>query len=348
MELFILSVECFVQNKIMADHAEEQEMEAEAMAAIFDSHFEVLGAGQWNVTIYPESGADLSELNAVNHVGCKLLVTLPPTYPDLALPELDIEIVKGLAEEQRQDLKALAEEEAAANSGAPSLFAVTERLREWLLENNVKGLDDVSMHAQMMRKKQQEEKAQVRSFPTAEYAFVHWVEKSSGIGWLYRPTCYLRYVYRRTYQKCTFSETCYGEIAICFPVSCQVSPSLVSSARLYSVCVWSRSHSLYHLMLAPPSRQCFITGELCERYNNHATFGSKLDKYKEVVVLVLRQRFKCISIVLFLGVWDMVISGAHTQPPLMYTTRFHFNTHSREHACSTRHNRHLKHKRRPT
>jgi hypothetical protein len=144
----------------MTDHAEEQEMESEAMAAIFDTHFEILGPSQWGVIIYPESG-DPSELDALNHVGCKLLITLPATYPE-DLPDLDIEIVKGLAEEQRQELKTLADEEALANQGVPSMFAVTERLREWLLENNVKGLDDVSMHAQMMRKEQQQERAQVR------------------------------------------------------------------------------------------------------------------------------------------------------------------------------------------
>jgi hypothetical protein len=148
----------------MADHAEEQEMEAEAMAAIFDSHFEVLEPAKWSVTIYPESG-DPSELDSRNHVGCKLLVNLPEMYPEVC-PELDIEIVKGLAEEQRLDLKQLADEEATANQGVPSIFAVAERLREWLLENNVKGLDDVSMHAQMMRKKLQAEKSQVRYLPT--------------------------------------------------------------------------------------------------------------------------------------------------------------------------------------
>jgi RWD domain len=144
----------------MADHAEEQEMEAEAMAAIFDSHFDVLEPTKWSVTIYPESG-DPSELDTLNHVGCKLLVNLPETYPEVC-PELDIEIVKGLAEEQRLELKQLADEEATANQGVPSVFAVTERLREWLIVNNVKGLDDVSMHAQMMRKKLQAEKSQVR------------------------------------------------------------------------------------------------------------------------------------------------------------------------------------------
>jgi RWD domain len=147
----------------MTDHAEEQEMEAEAMVAIFDAHFEILEASRWRVTIYPETGtSDEQELESINHVGCRLLVSLPDKYPEV-LPELDIEIIKGLAADHQDEILRIADEEAEANIGAPSIFAVTERIREWLVENNIKGLDDVSMHAQMMRKKVLEEKAKVRS-----------------------------------------------------------------------------------------------------------------------------------------------------------------------------------------
>jgi hypothetical protein len=131
----------------MTDHAEEQEMEAEALAAIFDHHF-TIEASRWVVTLFPETDPD-----AENHVGCQLLVSLPPTYPE-TLPLLEIEIVKGLAPEHQQELLHLANQEAAANEGSPSIFTVAECLREWLLENNRPGLDDLSMHAQMLRKQQ--------------------------------------------------------------------------------------------------------------------------------------------------------------------------------------------------
>lgn len=147
----------------MADHVEEQEMEVEALTAIFDTHFQILKAEQpfeWSIELYPENG-DPSELDELNHVACKLIATIPMDYPE-SLPQLDIELVKGLADDHREELKVLADEEAEANAGAPSIFAIAERLREWLVENNMKGLDDVSMHAQMMRKKKEEEKAQVR------------------------------------------------------------------------------------------------------------------------------------------------------------------------------------------
>ena len=153
----------------MTDHAEEQEMEAEALEAIFDTHFSILGPAKWQVQIYPEMTADEEELNELNHVAIKLIVTLPPNYPE-ALPDLDCEIIKGLVEEQRQELLGLAREEAAANEGVPSIFAIAERLREWLAENNQKGLDDLSMHAQMLRKQQAKEKEVSWDFTVARHS----------------------------------------------------------------------------------------------------------------------------------------------------------------------------------
>ena len=154
-------------NCIMTDHAEEQEMEAEAMAAIFDTNFEVLEPTDndhhrvWSITIYPETGTtDEQELESLNHVGCRLVVTLPETYPEIE-PVIHIEIVKGLAAEHQDEIQQLALEEATNNIGTPSIYAITERVREWLIENNTKGLDDISMHAQMIRKKLQEEKSKV-------------------------------------------------------------------------------------------------------------------------------------------------------------------------------------------
>ncbi len=45
--------------------------------------------------------------------------------------------------------------------GMPAIYAVCEAIRTWLADNNVKGLDDVSMHAQMMRKQLEAEKSKV-------------------------------------------------------------------------------------------------------------------------------------------------------------------------------------------
>lgn len=141
------------------DHAEEQEMEAEALAAIFDTHFTQTDSNVWTIDLYPSLAGD-----EVNYVGCRLVATLPPGYPT-ALPELHVHVLQGLAsDEHGQLLQTLAEDEAQANEGVPSIFAVCERLREWLVENNVKGLDDQSMHAQMLRKQLRQSKEKEVSY----------------------------------------------------------------------------------------------------------------------------------------------------------------------------------------
>lgn len=139
-------------------------MEAEALAAIFDTLFQVdEHDGTWKVDIYPEQAGDPSELDQLNHVGCRLVVARPAAYPEVA-PELTVAVLKGLTpDEHGALLQRMAVEEAAANEGVPCVFAVAEVLREWLAAHNVKGLDDQSMHAQMMRKKKQQEEQQAVS-----------------------------------------------------------------------------------------------------------------------------------------------------------------------------------------
>lgn len=143
----------------MTDHCEEQEMEAEALTSIFDDCLEIVSASQpfeWAVSLWPEQHSPEE-----NHVGIKLIAKIPLDYPESSLPELDIELLKGLTDEHKQELMSMAKEEAETNEGLPSIFAVCERLREWLAENNAKGMDDQSMYAQMMRREKEAEKQSV-------------------------------------------------------------------------------------------------------------------------------------------------------------------------------------------
>jgi RWD domain len=158
----------------MSSNLEEQEMEAQALEAIFDQQFhyninseEEKGVGnnntyQWMIEIFPEqiittedSNTSSDDNSSMNHVGCKLLIHLPSNYPESQLPLFDIELIKGLAEEHRIELLQLANDEATVNEGMPCIYAVAERIREWLVENNVTGLDDISMHAIMLRKEKE-------------------------------------------------------------------------------------------------------------------------------------------------------------------------------------------------
>jgi hypothetical protein len=157
---------------IMSDdeHREEQEMEAEALTAIFDDCMEVKKDSQpfeWAITLWPERqqaddnhGEDPD--SPVNHVGIRVIATIPLDYPETSLPELKIEIIKGLTDEHAEELLALATEEAENNREMPVMYAVCERLREWLLENNVKGMDDKSMYAQMIKREKEKERVAVR------------------------------------------------------------------------------------------------------------------------------------------------------------------------------------------
>lgn len=140
------------------DHDEEQELEAEALAAIFDESFEIISSSpnHWKVRLYPVDCDDEAESDEANFVGCNLIVNLPEDYPEV-LPELDVQIIKGLAQEQKEILLTIAMEEAEQYTGMPAIYSVCEAIRAWLMDNNVKGLDDQSMHAQMMRRAREEE-----------------------------------------------------------------------------------------------------------------------------------------------------------------------------------------------
>mmetsp|Transcript_24506 Transcript_24506/g.57595 ORF Transcript_24506/g.57595 Transcript_24506/m.57595 type:complete len:300 (+) Transcript_24506:114-1013(+) len=150
------------------DLREEQEMEAEALAAIFEDCLEIISSEQpfeWAVDLYPEQlAADEEDEDAPqNHVGVKVVAKIPLTYPEESLPEFNIKVLKGLTEEHEQELLELANEEAENNRGMPVIYAVCERLREWLLENNEKGMDDRSMYTQMLKREKEKEREEQRA-----------------------------------------------------------------------------------------------------------------------------------------------------------------------------------------
>lgn len=142
-------------------------MEAEALTAIFDDCIEIVSASQpfeWVVTLWPEQHHHEGTDGGIeNHVGIRVRAIIPYQYPDEGSPpQLSIEIVKGLTEDHAKELLDLANDEATANAGMPAMYAICERLREWLIENNVKGMDDLSMYAQMMKREKEKEREGVR------------------------------------------------------------------------------------------------------------------------------------------------------------------------------------------
>ena len=83
----------------MGDHLlEEQEMEAEALAAIFSDAFEIRSSTQpfvWSIKLVPiDTGGDEDLEERQNHVGARLVATIPLAYPEEEGPQLDIEVIK--------------------------------------------------------------------------------------------------------------------------------------------------------------------------------------------------------------------------------------------------------------
>mmetsp|Transcript_25704 Transcript_25704/g.28791 ORF Transcript_25704/g.28791 Transcript_25704/m.28791 type:complete len:306 (-) Transcript_25704:1145-2062(-) len=153
----------------MADElCEEQEMEAEALAAIFEDCLEIISSSQpfeWAVNLWPEAHATDEEDDDApqNHVGIRVVAKIPLTYPEESLPNLNIKVLKGLTEEHEQELLELAMEEAEKNRGMPVMYAVCEKLREWLLDNNQKGMDDRSMYTLMLKREKEKEREDQKS-----------------------------------------------------------------------------------------------------------------------------------------------------------------------------------------
>jgi RWD domain len=125
------------------DHnAEEREMESQALEAIFDQQFTMLDANRWSIIVYPETN---ESDETPNHVGCTVTFKLPDDYPTGSIPIVSVDIIKGLSDEHVTQLEDIANEEANNNLGIPSIYAVIEKIRDWLVDNNVTGLDDISM-----------------------------------------------------------------------------------------------------------------------------------------------------------------------------------------------------------
>jgi len=149
-------------------HEEEQEMEAEALSAIYESSFQIQSPKCWSILLRPmDTGVPFDHDNDCeddeqNHVAVKLSVTLTPLYPISEIPLLEIKTLKGLTQEHERILLQMAQQEANNNMGMPVVFTICEAIKSWLLDHNQKGLDDTSMHAQMMRKMMEAQKTLVR------------------------------------------------------------------------------------------------------------------------------------------------------------------------------------------
>ena len=130
------------------NYADEQEMELQALEAIYAGDFKQVGdaAGDFEITLVPEAGAD----EETNHVSIALHVTYTPTYPETA-PTLGVRPVRmgGLTDPLLDECAALLREAAESEEclGTAMVYALVEKATEWLVEHNSPEMD---MHTEMM------------------------------------------------------------------------------------------------------------------------------------------------------------------------------------------------------
>mmetsp|Transcript_18855 Transcript_18855/g.45398 ORF Transcript_18855/g.45398 Transcript_18855/m.45398 type:complete len:255 (+) Transcript_18855:97-861(+) len=129
----------------MTNHAEEQELEVEALESIFLDDFEKISATEFYLHLVPDPSAPPEE----NHVKATLHVTYTPTYPDDP-PCYSIKAQKGLEGRQIQAMKDLVEQEIDNNRGMVMIYTIAEALQNYLRENNKPQL---SMHEEMLLRK---------------------------------------------------------------------------------------------------------------------------------------------------------------------------------------------------
>jgi hypothetical protein len=133
---------------------DEQTDEIEAMGSIYPTEFETIISVQnqttYKIYLVPDPTSDN------NNVAIHLIIELPVTYPTSCLPILSVEVEKGLGKKQVDELLDVANATAAENLGSPCLYLITEKVREWLVDNNTMS-NDGSMYSDMMRRMQQKD-----------------------------------------------------------------------------------------------------------------------------------------------------------------------------------------------
>lgn len=138
------------------DHNEEQQLELEALEAIFLEDYSLLQESPRVVLLklFPVPGDDAAD---ENQVGVEAKFTLPAQYPEEA-PELVLTPLRGLTQRHCDDLTASTLKEVDNLLGMPMIFQLSEVVKEWLMENNRDHTDE-SMHALMIKKAQDEARA---------------------------------------------------------------------------------------------------------------------------------------------------------------------------------------------
>lgn len=159
----------------MSNQLESQTEEIEALQAIYPDELQSLSGPPYNfkIKLVPLPGQDN------NHVAVDLNCTFPSEYP-LEIPIIEVELKKGLASKQKEEILKIIKTQAEENLGAPSIYTIAEAVREWLVDNNVAGQDG-SMYSDMMRRMQQKDVEKKKKEDKAAIALAADSEKSNTV-----------------------------------------------------------------------------------------------------------------------------------------------------------------------
>lgn len=129
----------------MSNHREDQELEVEALTAIFTEGKEFVRVSdtEFLLKLLPDSSEE-----TVNHVRATLRIKYTDEYPDEA-PDWSLEEMDSLPDEKQEKLKAVIEEVVMSSIGMAMVYSMAEACQEYLKENNTKTL---SMHEEMLKR----------------------------------------------------------------------------------------------------------------------------------------------------------------------------------------------------
>jgi len=130
------------------DFDDEAGMEIQGLQAIFDTDLEIKGKSPWKISVKITPTTDAKK----NHVSVKLNVTLPPEYPE-EVPQIIVELDKGLNTHHREVLQKLLADKALECVGMGMMFDVTEAAKEYLQKHNEVEKSEHELMVERMSKK---------------------------------------------------------------------------------------------------------------------------------------------------------------------------------------------------
>jgi len=129
----------------MANFAEEQEMEREALESMFPEEYK----SESNDTFL----LDLTPGTAEDFVRAPLKIQYPANYPDEGpIVSFHPDIPTGMSDQKEQALNKIIEQTIEENLGMAMIYTLAEAVQDYLRENNV---SEVSMHDLMLNRQKE-------------------------------------------------------------------------------------------------------------------------------------------------------------------------------------------------